>query len=553
MAASTDTNVLANNARCYEQCIAPGMQLSVQTYLLAVLAGAGATNPRVLANAARCFFSCIPNGNQASIQNYLLAVLAGDDVSNPSALANQARCFEMCQAAGTQMSVQTYLFAVLAGLDGTDPKVLANQAVCFTECICDGEQMAVQNYLLAGLAFPNVDPGTIQNNARCFSMCVPPSGQRALRAFLLTQVSSCTAPQAPNKPSIVLVTDTSISISWNQPLTPGVTVTSSVVKWGTSSGVYTNMASVSGSTLGYSITGLTPGTTYFITVQAFSGACGSPNATEISTATEGSCDLTTNPKTTAWLARLSAPPSQATIDAVNCFANAVDTSLVVAWTDLIGLNFFPPESLTDVARYAYILGPASDPWNIGGSFVNADLNVNGLKGDGVAKAILTGINGSNFSSVNNAGVMIYQTEADTSTGILFGSLTAAGANTFLLANRSAGNASYDAFDQAASQLAVPTPGVGFLSGQRTAANAIALYFATANSPHAAIATGTNATTGTTATGVHSVFALDAGGVTLFSNARISIVAVTNGLTAAKSAAWFALFQRLRMMFGGGYI
>jgi hypothetical protein len=72
---STDPSVLANNARCFESCIPIGMQASVQTYLLAVIAGVDLTNPSALANAARCFMQCVPPGDQLAIQNYLLVQL----------------------------------------------------------------------------------------------------------------------------------------------------------------------------------------------------------------------------------------------------------------------------------------------------------------------------------------------------------------------------------------------------------------------------------------------------------------------------------------------
>lgn len=72
---STDPATLANNARCFDQCISPGMQLATQTYLLAIIAGVSTSNPSDLANQARCFFSCVPQGEMLAIQNYLLVQL----------------------------------------------------------------------------------------------------------------------------------------------------------------------------------------------------------------------------------------------------------------------------------------------------------------------------------------------------------------------------------------------------------------------------------------------------------------------------------------------
>lgn len=74
---TTDPSALANLATC-DLCTLPiGMQLAVQTYLLAVIAGQD-TSPagvQAMTNAARCFESCIPPGMQLAVQNYLLTQL----------------------------------------------------------------------------------------------------------------------------------------------------------------------------------------------------------------------------------------------------------------------------------------------------------------------------------------------------------------------------------------------------------------------------------------------------------------------------------------------
>jgi hypothetical protein len=72
---STDPLVLAAAANCIMQCISPGQQLSVQTYLLAVIAGlpTDAAGAAKLANDSRCFMQCIPPGDQLAVQNYILA------------------------------------------------------------------------------------------------------------------------------------------------------------------------------------------------------------------------------------------------------------------------------------------------------------------------------------------------------------------------------------------------------------------------------------------------------------------------------------------------
>lgn len=68
MPISCDAQSLADAAKCYD-CLPVGIQLSIQTYLLAVIAG-GSLDPQTLANQARCF-RCL-EGMHAEVQAYLL-------------------------------------------------------------------------------------------------------------------------------------------------------------------------------------------------------------------------------------------------------------------------------------------------------------------------------------------------------------------------------------------------------------------------------------------------------------------------------------------------
>lgn len=74
MAVDCSTDAVIDAAKCYEQCIPPGMQAAVQTMLLAKIAG-DTRSPSDLANAATCFLQCIPPGEQLAVQNYLLCQL----------------------------------------------------------------------------------------------------------------------------------------------------------------------------------------------------------------------------------------------------------------------------------------------------------------------------------------------------------------------------------------------------------------------------------------------------------------------------------------------
>ena len=78
MAINCDPSSLANAARCFEQCIPPGGQLAVQTYLLAQIANslnsAISTDPSALATAASSYMRL--TGFQLEVQAYLLCQIA---------------------------------------------------------------------------------------------------------------------------------------------------------------------------------------------------------------------------------------------------------------------------------------------------------------------------------------------------------------------------------------------------------------------------------------------------------------------------------------------
>lgn len=67
-------------------------------------------DPDTLLAAAKCF-ECIPPGAQAQVQTYLLAVLAGASL-DPNVLLEQAKCFRCLD--GWHAQVQTYLLCQIA-------------------------------------------------------------------------------------------------------------------------------------------------------------------------------------------------------------------------------------------------------------------------------------------------------------------------------------------------------------------------------------------------------------------------------------------------------
>lgn len=74
MPVSCEPNDLMEAAKCFNSCIPPGMQIAVQTMLLARIAG-GSMDPDVLMEQAKCFDKCIPKGFHPAIQDMLLCTI----------------------------------------------------------------------------------------------------------------------------------------------------------------------------------------------------------------------------------------------------------------------------------------------------------------------------------------------------------------------------------------------------------------------------------------------------------------------------------------------
>lgn len=73
MAISCNTDDLAAVAKCFS-CLPPRTLLEVQTYLLALIAGAS-TDPNTLAVQAKCF-SCLDAPTLQQVRVYLLCQIA---------------------------------------------------------------------------------------------------------------------------------------------------------------------------------------------------------------------------------------------------------------------------------------------------------------------------------------------------------------------------------------------------------------------------------------------------------------------------------------------
>lgn len=284
------------SAGCFG-CLSPHQHLQVQTYLLAVIGGfsTSATGVQTLSRAATCF-SCLTKVELIRLKQYLMALWLGLDTSQAGiqTLVKAASCVP-CLTPRQQQLVQTYLLTVSAGLptNSTGVQAIEGGAKCFA-CLLTKQQYEVQVYILATLSGATFTiPADLVAAAKCFESCLPFELEEILQTSLIVQAAGrltppCVTPAAPiASAGAKVITNTTIRVLWNE-INTGSLVTSYTVKWGTTSGVYTNSVTVPVSPTVYTITGLTPGTQYFwvIVANSFTG-CSSANSNEGTGTTTG--------------------------------------------------------------------------------------------------------------------------------------------------------------------------------------------------------------------------------------------------------------------------
>jgi len=268
------------------------------------------------------------------------------------------------------------------------------------------------------------------------------------------------------------------------------------------------------------------------------------------------CGSNVGPIASSWAARVvingGATPSMNSIKAVDRGAKSIISaglaSKMIAW------NMLAPDSLI-ACRTPQLVGPGSDPWtNFATPFAGGDLTVNGLVGDGSSKGLFTGIfPNTAFSSVNDCGITIYAFTNPNSTNCDVGSADAFGAMTLQMY---LGTTYFDAYNGVAGQGRISASNSGFtgyVSGNRTASNAFAIYEANSGVAHNALVTG--ATSGGALPAAEtSVFALNSAGTPgSLSNQRLSFAGFHHGFLSTESAAFYPILQQLRTDLGGGFI
>lgn len=198
------------------------------------------------------------------------------------------------------------------------------------------------------------------------------------------------------------------------------------------------------------------------------------------------------------------------------------------------------------------------------NFVSGDLTVNGLIGNGSTKYLETGFipNASSYMTSGSAGLIAY-VHTDSATGVqteIGGYGAAFNSFTGLLTHyntshnlwgmwRYSGNG-----NDALIDWTNPSPATGYYSGQRTATNASAVYFANSGTAHASLATGAGAIAGSpTEYALYGFAANGVGTPTDYGAKRLSFLAITTGMSSADSSAAYTAIQAFRTALGGGYV
>lgn len=350
-----------------------------------------------------------------------------------------------------------------------------------------------------------------------------------------------------------------IAASWNVPA-PGTTLTE---VWTSSDGVsyaLNSQVAAPGTTKNVSRPGI--GSFKFGKIRAYNGHTYSPFTAAIISSGRV-CD---------WVGRVGvnggAAPSAATRTALDNFdyslnQNSVDTLMQ-------SLSMFVPDNLIACLTPLYNTF-GSDPWtNNGGNFVVGDLTVNGLKGDGSTKLLLTGCvpttiwtnAGGNFSAGTTLGLSVYSQTLGSGTAAMdMGSASNIGATQFSLAAEfQPGSANLTVFactNNSNGQIAVANAGwIGFTSGNQTAPTAGAIYTASSTKAFGSIGTNANNQSG-------NAFPLQQLAVFGFlsntsvavpnSDRRLSFAAIHLGLTSAQCQALYNAVQACRTSLGGGYV
>ncbi len=222
---------------------------------------------------------------------------------------------------------------------------------------------------------------------------------------------------------------------------------------------------------------------------------------------------------------------------------------------LLTLNGFVPDSLI-ATRTPLIPGGVAlwDNFN----FVDADLTVNGLKGNGVDKTLNTRQRPAFTSGIQQDSASLFA-YVSTTTALLPNRVPIghgdAGLGMTLIAPDTTNSFQWVCWDNSVSLVQAGNGYLaGFLLGTRVGPNENNLYFANSTHPWSLLGTNPAATIGTPPTGeiyTHS-FRFPTG-ENSFIDQNLSAAGMGLGLTSAQGSHLFDILQALRIALGGGFV
>lgn len=197
----------------------------------------------------------------------------------------------------------------------------------------------------------------------------------------------------------------------------------------------------------------------------------------------------------------------------------------------------------------------NSPWtNV--SFTDADLNVNGLKGDGSSKYLNTGLNPATmYTSDNSAGITFYVSEGNDLEQRDIGCDTAGSYNPAMMAYAGyLGTSYWDCYNFNTGRVsAANSLYSGYMSFNRPAANLQTTHRFNSRLSHSLLTSGTGAPGARPNLVLFCFAGNESGTPTSRSSKRFSFVAVHEGLTADESLTFSWIVQNYRVKLGGGFI
>ena len=250
--------------------------------------------------------------------------------------------------------------------------------------------------------------------------------------------------------------------------------------------------------------------------------------------------------------------SVTTSNALRTFYSGLDTDGTLIL--MSAANAIVPDNLT-AARTPFIWKSGSEIWT-NFNFGASNLTVAGLQGNGTDKYLGTGIVPSTANKIlaTSGGIsgIISDNPGTASAVILGGNPVTANVLCDLFVSGGATRTRLwrnDLVNQNFLFANVPsTTWAGYISGNRTAADAIAIYIASSTNTHQVLTNATGTQTGTAAANTTALltFARNGNGTPAdFGNHRVSFVAFHGGLTQTQSSNLYNRASTFRAAVGGG--